>query len=81
MVVAWEGEEVVVAWKRARYLTTPLPRTAQCRALRSKRVVESIALKSMECSTGDLMKTTKTQLTLRPLEQDNGLWQKTMSKA
>ena len=78
MVVAGEREEAVVAEKRARYLTTPSPRTAECRALRSKRVVESIALKSMECSTGDLMKTSKTKLNLRRLEQDNGLWQKTM---
>ena len=32
-------------------LTTPPPRTAKCRALRSRRVVKSIALKSTECST------------------------------
>ena len=56
-------------------------RTAQCRALRSRRVIKSSELKSMECCAGDLMKTTKTLLTLRPLEQDNGLWPKTMSKA
>ena len=57
------------------------PMTAQCRALRSRRVIKSSELKSMECCAGDLMKTTKTLLTLRPLEQDNGLWPKTMSKA
>ena len=80
MVVAGEREEAVVASKRARYLTTPPPRTAQCRALRSRRVVESIALKSTRSGTSDVMKTSKTQLNLRPLEQDNCLLPKTTSK-
>ena len=41
MVVAGERDEVVVASKRARFLTTPPPRTAECRALRLRRVVKS----------------------------------------
>ena len=80
MVVAGEREEAVVAEKRARYLTTPPPRTEKCRALRSRRVVKSSALKSTRSGTSDVMKTPKTQLNLRRLEQDNDLWQKTTSK-
>ena len=66
--------------KRARYLTTPPPRTAKCRALRSRRVVKSSELKSTRSGTSDVMKTPKTQLNLKRLEQDNGFWPKTTSK-
>ena len=41
MVVGRERDEVVVAEKQARCLTTPRPRTAECRALRLRRVVMS----------------------------------------
>ena len=61
-------------------MTTQPPRTAECRALRSRRVVKSSALKSTRSGTSDVMKTPKTQLNLKRLEQDNGLWQKTTSK-
>ena len=80
MVVAGEREEAVVAEKRARHLTTPPPRTAWCRALRSRRVGKSSALKSMECCIGDLVKISKTLLNLRRLEQNSSLWPKTTPK-
>ena len=41
-------------------LTTPPPRTAKCRALRSRRVVKSSELKSTRSGTSDVMKTPKT---------------------
>ena len=80
MVVAGEREEAVVAEKRARYLTTPPPRTEKCRALRSRRVVKSSELKSTRSGTSDVMKTPKTQLNPKRLEHDNGFWPKTTSK-
>ena len=83
MVVAGEREDAVVGEKWARHLTTPLPRTALCRALGEAEVVEVRGVERLEIDvncTGDLMKTSKTQLNLRRLEQDNGLWPKTTSK-
>ena len=69
MVVAGEREEAVVGEKRARCLAMPPPRTEKCRALHSRRVVESIALKSTGCMS-DLMKASKkTQLNLRRLSR------------
>ena len=82
MVVAGEREEAVDAEKRARYLTTPPPRTDKCRALRSRRVVKSSELKSTRsCSTGDSINTSNNaQLNLRWLEQNSSFWPKTTSK-
>ena len=41
-------------WKRAKHLTAPPPRTAECRALRSRRVVKSSDLKDEELQHGRL---------------------------
>ena len=56
MGVAGEREEAVVAEMRGRHLTTPPPRTAECRALRSRRVVKSSDLKDEELQHGRLDK-------------------------